>query len=112
MVFAVSTTTTLEEKSPQGLTVREVYTPPEAATSNGRVVPIQHGAESDVDFGAEVYGVDLNHFTSADFALISDALHRHKLLVFKEQPEMLTPQQQYRLTSWYFYSNSAAWLDN
>jgi hypothetical protein len=62
-------------------------------------VPIKH--DNKVDFGAEVYGIDLNNFTSADFALISDALHRHKLLVFKEQPQMLTPQQQYRLTSWY-----------
>jgi hypothetical protein len=98
MVFAVSTTAT-EGEALKTLTVREVYRPPSASRSNGRVVPIKH--ETQVDFGAEVYGIDLNNFTSADFDLISDALHRHKLLVFKEQPEMLTPQQQYRLTSWY-----------
>ncbi|KAI7969974.1 hypothetical protein EIK77_000370 [Talaromyces pinophilus] len=98
MVFALSSTAT-EAEQPRVLTVKEGYTPPKASSSNGRVVPIQHAAESKVNFGAEVYGIDLNHFTSADFELISDALHRHKLLVFKEQPEMLTPQQQYRLTA-------------
>lgn len=98
MVFAVSTTAT-EVDAPKVLTVREAYQPPSATTSNGRVVPIKH--ENNVDFGAEIYGIDLNNFTSADFALISDALHHHKLLVFKEQPKMLTPQQQYRLTAWY-----------
>lgn len=72
---------------------------PSDATS-GRVVPMVHAnSESGVDFGAEVYGIDLNKLSTADFDLISDALHKHKLLVFKEQPEMLTPQQQYLLTS-------------
>lgn len=69
--------------------------------SNGTVVLIKHPKLSKADFGAEVYGIDLNNFTDADFDLISDALHRHKLLVFKEQPAMLVPQQQYRLTSLY-----------
>ncbi|PVI04814.1 TfdA family taurine catabolism dioxygenase TauD [Periconia macrospinosa] len=72
---------------------------PHADKSTGRVVLIKHSASSAVDFGAEIYGIDLNNFTDADFDFISDALHKHKLLVFKEQPEMLTPQQQYRLTS-------------
>lgn len=72
---------------------------PHATSSNGKAVPIQHGPNSNVDFGAEVYGIDLNNFTDADFGFIHDALHRHKLLVFKQQPEMLSPQQQYKLTS-------------
>jgi hypothetical protein len=97
MVFAVSTTAT-DAEIPKVLTIREAYQPPSATSSDGRVVPIKH--DNKVDFGAEIYGIDLNQFTSADFALISDALHRYKLLVFKEQPRMLTPQQQYRLTSW------------
>lgn len=67
--------------------------------SKGQVVPIKHHAPSKVEFGAEVYGIDLNNFTDADFDLIHDALHQHKLLVFKEQPAMLEPQQQYKLTS-------------
>lgn len=104
MVFAVSTTAT-EVDAPKVLTVREAYQPPSATTSNGRIVPIKH--ENNADFGAEIYGVDLNNFTSADFALISDALHHHKLLVFKEQPQMLTPQQQYRLTAWYLTHKSS-----
>lgn len=70
-----------------------------ATSTLGKIVPIEHGKGSGVDFGAEVYGIDLNKLTDADFDFISDALHRHKLLVFKEQPEMLTPQQQYLLTS-------------
>lgn len=65
--------------------------------SNGRITPIQHTNKA--DFGAEVHGIDLNNFSDADFDLISDALHTHKLLVFKAQPAMLSPQQQYRLTS-------------
>jgi alpha-ketoglutarate-dependent taurine dioxygenase len=72
---------------------------PHATTSNGRIVPIQHTPDSKADFGALVYGIDLNNFTDADFDFISDALHKNKLLVFKEQPEMLKPQQQYLLTS-------------
>ena len=67
--------------------------------SNGWVVPIKHPDSSKVDFGAEVYGIDLNSFTDSNFELIHDALHKHKLIVFKEQPAMLEPQQQYRLTS-------------
>jgi xanthine dioxygenase len=72
---------------------------PHATTTNGRVVPIEHAPGSKADFGALVYGINLNNFTDADFKLISDAVHKHKLLVFKEQPEMLRPQQQYLLTS-------------
>jgi hypothetical protein len=72
---------------------------PHADKSTGRAVPITHPKTSAVDFGAEIYGIDLNNFTDADFDFISDALYEHKLLVFKEQPQMLTPQQQYQLTS-------------
>jgi hypothetical protein len=100
MVFAVSATEALVNP-PKTPTVREVYSPPPAAASNGRIVPIQHSKGSKADFGAEIYGIDLNNFTSADFHFISNALHRHKLLVFKGQPAMLEPQQQYRLTAWY-----------
>jgi hypothetical protein len=72
---------------------------PHATTSAGKIEAIQHAKDSKVDFGALVYGIDLNNFTDADFEFISDALHKHKLLVFKNQPEMLKPQQQYLLTS-------------
>lgn len=72
---------------------------PHATATTGRVVPIKHAPGSKADFGALVYGIDLNNFTDADFEFISDAVHKHKLLVFKEQPEMLRPQQQYLLTS-------------
>jgi alpha-ketoglutarate-dependent taurine dioxygenase len=78
---------------------KQQYSLPHAEKSTGRALPIAHPETSGVDFGAEIYGVDLNNFTDADFEFISNALHKHKLLVFKEQPQMLTPQQQYRLTS-------------
>ena len=78
---------------------KEQQTLPHADTTSGRISPIAHPKSSGVDFGAEVYGIDLNNFTDADFEFISDALHKHKLLVFKEQPQMLKPQQQYLLTS-------------
>jgi alpha-ketoglutarate-dependent taurine dioxygenase len=72
---------------------------PHATASKGRVELIQHAEGSKAGFGALIYGIDLNNFTDADFDFISDALHKHKLLVFKEQPQMLKPQQQYLLTS-------------
>lgn len=84
--------------------VREQIVLPHAESSNGHVKPIQHAPGSAVDFGAEVYGIDLNNFSDADFDLISDALHKHKMLVFKQQPNMLKPQQQYKLTAWYVIS--------
>lgn len=100
MVFAAATTTTETKPAKAVLSLKADREPlPHSDRSNGRVVPMKHEAPSKVDFGAEIYGIDLNNFTDADFDLISDALHRHKLLVFKEQPEMLRPQQQFRLTS-------------
>jgi hypothetical protein len=99
--MVITATTTEEDAARIRLTARATpqFNLPHAKTTAGRVVPIKHPQSSGVDFGAEIYGIDLNDFTDADFEFISDALHKHKLLVFKEQPQMLTPQQQYRLTS-------------
>ncbi|KAK3066183.1 hypothetical protein LTR53_017571 [Teratosphaeriaceae sp. CCFEE 6253] len=102
MVFVSSTTITTKPKPDLVIPLKAVGGPTSlrhSDQSTGRIVPIIHGPTSKVDFGAEVYGIDLNDFSDADFAFISDALHRHKLLVFKEQPAMLKPQQQYKLTS-------------
>jgi len=63
-----------------------------------QVTPMAHGPKSNVDFGATIHGIDLNNLTESDFEIIHAALHKHKLLVFKGQPEMLKPQQQYELT--------------
>ncbi|CAI6340532.1 unnamed protein product [Periconia digitata] len=94
-------TATVTEDVPQLrlAATKEKLVLPHAENTTGRAVPIEHGPSSQVDFGAEIYGIDLNNFTDADFKFISDALHVHKMLVFKEQPQMLTPQQQYKLTS-------------
>ncbi|KIW82413.1 hypothetical protein Z517_05440 [Fonsecaea pedrosoi CBS 271.37] len=91
--------------APEGVKARLVATRasditlPHAEKTHGRIVPVSHPAESKVDFGAEVYGIDLNKLTDADFNLISGALYKHKVLIFKEQPEMLKPEQQYLLTA-------------
>jgi hypothetical protein len=117
--MVIASATTLEEAPELHLIAeKSEFTLPHAEKSAGRIVPIEHGPDSKVDFGAYVYGIDLNKFTDADFELISDALHKHKLLVFKEQPQMLAPQrtsnpvtakedglltpdiEQYMLTSW------------
>lgn len=59
---------------------------------------MDHGLKSNVDFGATVHGIDLNKLSDSDFDVIYEALHKHKLLVFKGQPEMLLPTKQYELT--------------
>jgi hypothetical protein len=102
MVIA-STTTVTNGKPPLAvLSLKADREPlPHSETTQGKVTPIDHGPNSNVDFGAEIRGIDLNNFSDKDFDFISEALHKHKLLVFKEQPSMLTPQQQYRLTSTY-----------
>ncbi|TVY58642.1 putative dioxygenase [Lachnellula cervina] len=69
-----------------------------SAIKDIRVTPMEHGSKSNVDFGATVHGIDLNSFTDSDFEIIHEALHKHKMLVFKEQPQMLAPQRQYDLT--------------
>jgi alpha-ketoglutarate-dependent taurine dioxygenase len=63
---------------------KQQYILPHADTTTGRVVLILHPQWSRVNFGVEVYGIDLNDVTNADFDYISDALHKHKLLIFKE----------------------------
>lgn len=98
-IMVITAVVTEEEQSLRLTTEKPKLSIPHADSSSGKAVPIKHGPGSNVDFGAEVYGIDLNNFTDADFDFIHDALHRHKLLVFKQQPNMLDPQQQYKLTS-------------
>ncbi|KAL3422670.1 alpha-ketoglutarate dependent xanthine dioxygenase [Phlyctema vagabunda] len=76
----------IERKMP--LALREIF-----------VEPMDHGPNSNVHFGATVWGIDLNQrLKDSDFSIIHEALHKHKLLVFKGQPNMLLPQKQYELT--------------
>ncbi|KAK9425236.1 putative alpha-ketoglutarate dependent xanthine dioxygenase protein [Seiridium unicorne] len=97
--MVITAVVTEEEQSLRLITEKPKLRIPHADSSNGTAIPINHGPNSKVDFGAEIYGIDLNNFTDADFDFIHNALHRHKLLVFKQQPDMLKPQQQYMLTS-------------
>ena len=90
----VSATTLEDAPHLYHIALKTDFTLPHAEHSTGRIKFIQHGSSSKVDFGAEIYGIDLNNFTDADFDFISDALHKHKLLVFKEQPQMLSPPRK------------------
>ncbi len=99
MATVATITNTSEDVAIPLVASRGEFELPRVQESARRLVPIDHGPQSKVDFGAEVYGIDLNNFTDEDFAFISDALHRHKVLVFKEQPALLDPRQQYKLTA-------------
>lgn len=102
MVFTETTTVTGAKPPKAVFSLKADREPlPHSLETRGTITQIRHDPSSNVDFGAEIRGIDLNNFSDADFKFISDALHKHKLLVFKEQPSMLTPQQQYRLTSSY-----------
>jgi hypothetical protein len=99
--MVITAVVTEEEASLLLAPQKTTFSLPHAEKSNGKIVLIRHEPSKKVKFGAEVYGINLNNFTDADFDFIHDALHRHKLLVFKEQPAMLKPEQQYKLTSRY-----------
>jgi len=64
-----------------------------------QIIPLKYEAGKKVDFGAEVFGVDLNNFTDEEFKIIEDGLYKYKVLTFKDQPANLEPSQQYKLTS-------------
>ncbi|KKK24950.1 hypothetical protein P175DRAFT_0454779 [Aspergillus ochraceoroseus IBT 24754] len=61
------------------------------------VEPLSPPAGSDIDFGAVVTNVDLENLTDDAFDIISDALHKHLVVVVKNQHN-LTPKAQYALT--------------
>ncbi|KAJ5806718.1 hypothetical protein N7474_010310 [Penicillium riverlandense] len=61
------------------------------------VRPLQPPAGSDIDFGAEIEGVDLEHLNEQQFATVRDALYRHHVIIFRNQHK-LSPKAQYELT--------------
>lgn len=61
------------------------------------LVPLNHGANSNVKFGAQASGVDLACLSDTDFQDIETALYEHLLIVFKDQGH-LTPEQQFEFT--------------
>lgn len=52
---------------------------------------------SQIDFGAEVRGADLDKLSPADFDTIRTALYENQVLIFKNQ-QSLSPAAQYELT--------------
>lgn len=101
----VITATITDEPHLRLVASKTAFTLPHATQSTGRIELIKHAPESKVNFGAKVYGIDLNNFTDADFDFISDALHQHKFLVFKEQPKMLDPRRKCQLPFIIAYTN-------
>ena len=68
-----------------------------AIKSRITVHKLQPAKGSNVDFGAELHGADLENITPNDFAIIRQALYENQLILFKNQQD-LTPRAQYELT--------------
>jgi len=52
---------------------------------------------SNIDFGAELQGADLENISEVDFEVIRRALYEHQVVLFKGQ-QNLSPKAQYELT--------------
>ena len=52
---------------------------------------------SDIDFGAEIRGANLENISEYDFAMIRQALYEHSVVLFKGQ-QSLSPRAQFELT--------------
>ncbi|CAI7618966.1 unnamed protein product [Penicillium pancosmium] len=61
------------------------------------VRPLQPPKGSDIDFGAQIGGLDLENLTDEQFASIRKALYNYHVVVFKNQHK-LSPKAQYELT--------------
>ncbi|PYH95624.1 Clavaminate synthase-like protein [Aspergillus ellipticus CBS 707.79] len=59
--------------------------------------PIPKAPESEVDFGVEVRGLDLENLSETDFKSLRTILYTHQVVVIKNQ-QSLTPAAQYTLT--------------
>ena len=59
--------------------------------------PLVVPSTSAVDFGVEIYNVELENLTEEDFQLIRNALYLHHVVVLKNQTG-LSPKAQYELT--------------
>ncbi|KAF4302550.1 TfdA family Taurine catabolism dioxygenase TauD [Botryosphaeria dothidea] len=61
------------------------------------VQPLTKSSTSDVDFGAEVLGVDVENLTDDAFGFLRTALYTHNVVLIKGQNN-LSPKAQYELT--------------
>ncbi|KAJ5565474.1 hypothetical protein N7513_001716 [Penicillium frequentans] len=61
------------------------------------VRPLQPPKGSDIDFGAQIEGVDLENLTDEQFTTIRNALYNYHVVVLKNQHK-LSPKAQYELT--------------
>jgi alpha-ketoglutarate-dependent taurine dioxygenase len=68
-----------------------------AIKSNITVHKITPPAGSNIDFGAEVRGANLEALNETDFEVIRRALYEHQVVIFKDQQD-LSPLAQYELT--------------
>jgi len=67
------------------------------AVKSLEVRPIAIPSTSAVDFGVEIYNVDLENLTDDEFQLIRNAVYLHHVVVLKNQSG-LSPKAQYKLT--------------
>ncbi|KAM4066267.1 taurine catabolism dioxygenase tauD, tfdA family protein [Hirsutella rhossiliensis] len=65
--------------------------------SKVNVKPLASHGGSDVDLGALVTGIDVEHLSDADFALLRKALFTHQVLILRHQSHV-SPKTQYELT--------------
>ncbi|KAI7691805.1 Clavaminate synthase-like protein, partial [Hortaea werneckii] len=68
-----------------------------AIKSHITVHPLTNPKGSNIDFGAEVRGANLEHLSEEDFAVIRRALYENQVIIFKGQQD-LSPKAQYELT--------------
>ncbi|KAJ5388967.1 Alpha-ketoglutarate-dependent xanthine dioxygenase xanA [Penicillium cataractarum] len=61
------------------------------------VHPIQPPSGSQIDFGAQIEGIDLENISDEQFTTIRNALYNHHVVVFKNQ-QKISPKAQYELT--------------
>ncbi|OOQ81629.1 putative dioxygenase [Penicillium brasilianum] len=61
------------------------------------VHPIEPPSGSQIDFGAQIEGIDLENLSDEQFTTIRNALYHHHVVVFKNQRN-ISPKAQYELT--------------
>lgn len=85
------------EKSPPDIKSHLCLVIPMAIKSRIQIRKLTPPTGSDIDFGAELQGADLENINEEDFDVIRRALYEHQVIIFKDQ-QKLSPRAQYELT--------------
>ncbi|KAH9845068.1 Taurine catabolism dioxygenase TauD, TfdA family, partial [Teratosphaeria destructans] len=95
--FAYPTSTRLGQRPFHTSVHRRFATPSRPAMAKITVHKLAPPPGSDIDFGAEIRGADLEDLHPTDFEVIRQALYEHQVVIFKGQQD-LSPRAQYELT--------------